>query len=34
MAIVWLLEWEGITEKQYDDLRRRTSWDTDLPAFT
>ncbi len=31
MAIVWLLEWDGITAKQYDDLRQRTGWDTDLP---
>ena len=31
MAVVWLLEWDGITEAEYDDLRQRTSWDTDLP---
>ncbi len=31
MAIVWLLEWDGITAKQYDDLRQRIGWDTDLP---
>ncbi len=31
MAIVWLLEWDGITQAEYDDLRQRTSWDTDLP---
>jgi hypothetical protein len=31
VAVVWLLEWDGITPEQYDELRRRTSWDTDLP---
>ena len=31
MAVVWLLEWDGITPDQYDELRRRTSWDSDLP---
>ena len=31
MAVVWLLEWDGITPEQYDELRRRTSWDTDVP---
>ena len=31
MAIVWLLEWDGITQAEYDDLRQRTNWDTDLP---
>jgi hypothetical protein len=31
MAIVWLVEWDGISEKEYDELRRRTKWDTDLP---
>ena len=31
MAIVWLLEWDGITPEQYEDLRQRAAWDTDLP---
>ena len=31
MAIVWLLEWDGIKKEQYEDLRQRTGWDTDLP---
>jgi len=31
VAVVWLLEWDGITPDQYDELRRRTSWDSDLP---
>jgi hypothetical protein len=31
VAVVWILEWDGITPEQYDELRLRTSWDTDLP---
>ncbi len=31
MAVVWLLEWDGITPEQYDELRQRTEWDTKLP---
>ena len=31
MAIVWLVEWDGITPEQYDELRQRTEWDTNLP---
>jgi hypothetical protein len=31
MAIVWLLEWDGITVKQYEELRTRIGWDSDLP---
>jgi hypothetical protein len=31
VAVVWLLEWDGITPEQFDELRRRTSWDTEIP---
>jgi hypothetical protein len=31
MAIVWLLEWDGITVEQYDELRDRIGWGL-LPA--
>ena len=31
MAVVWLVEWDGITPEQYDELRQRTEWDTMLP---
>jgi hypothetical protein len=31
MAIVWILEWDGITPEQYEDLRGRTAWDSNLP---
>jgi hypothetical protein len=32
MAVVWLLEWDGITPEQYEDLLQRTGWNTDMPA--
>jgi hypothetical protein len=31
VAVVWLLEWDGITPEQYEELCRRTAWDSDLP---
>ena len=31
MAVVWLLEWDGVTPEQYAELCRRSSWDTDVP---
>ena len=31
MAIVWMLEWEGITPEQYDELRRLVDWEGDVP---
>jgi hypothetical protein len=31
VAVVWLLEWDGITPAIYDDLRERTRWQTDIP---
>jgi hypothetical protein len=31
MSVVWILEWAGITPEVYDELARRTQWETDLP---
>jgi hypothetical protein len=31
LAVVWLLEWDGVTPEQFDELRRRASWDSDVP---
>ena len=31
MAIVWLMEWDGITPEQYDRLRERVDWEGDVP---
>ena len=31
MAIVWMLEWEGITAEQYDELRKLVDWEGDVP---
>ena len=31
MAIVWLLEWDGITPEQYDALREAIGWERDVP---
>ena len=31
MAVLWLVEWDGITPEQYGELRQRTEWDTRLP---
>jgi hypothetical protein len=26
MAILWLLEWDGFSKEQYEDLKRRVDW--------
>lgn len=31
MPIVWLMEWDGITPDQYEALRERVGWETDVP---
>jgi hypothetical protein len=31
MAVVWLVEWDGITKEQYAALQSRTAWETDPP---
>ena len=31
MAVVWLVEWNGITKEQYADLQARTEWATSPP---
>jgi hypothetical protein len=31
MAVVWLVEWDGITKEQYTDLQARTRWESDPP---
>ena len=32
MAVVWILEWDGFTPEQYEDLKGRVDWDGDPPA--
>jgi len=31
MAIVWLLEWDGLTKEQYEELRETVGWERDVP---
>ncbi len=31
MAVVWIVEWDGITPEVYEELARRTNWQTDVP---
>jgi hypothetical protein len=31
MAIVWMMEWDGITAEQYDRLREMVDWEGDVP---
>jgi hypothetical protein len=31
MAVVVRMQWNGITHEEYDDVRRRANWLTDLP---
>ena len=31
MAVVWLVEWDGITQEQFADLQARTQWDSYPP---
>jgi hypothetical protein len=31
VAVVWLVEWDGITKEQYADLQSRTGWESDPP---
>ena len=31
MAILWLLEWDGMTPEQYDALREAVGWEADVP---
>ena len=31
MAVVWLVEWDGITQEQFADLQARAQWDSDPP---
>ena len=31
MAVVWLVEWNGITQEQFADLQSRTEWATSPP---
>ena len=32
MAVVWILEWPGVTKEQFAELQERTEWETDAPA--
>jgi hypothetical protein len=32
MAVVWILEWDGFTPEQYEDLKGRVGWDGEPPA--
>ena len=31
MAIVWMLEWDGITPEQYDAMREAIDWEGNVP---
>jgi hypothetical protein len=31
MAVIWILEWPGLTKEQFAELQERTSWVTDAP---
>lgn len=31
MSVVWLVEWDGITQEQYGRLCAATQWDSDPP---
>ena len=31
MAILWILEWGGITAEQYEELRAAVNWEGDVP---
>lgn len=31
MAVVWLLEWDGITKELFSDLQTRTEWESSPP---
>ena len=31
MAIVWMLEWDGVTPEQYEAMREKVDWEGDVP---
>jgi hypothetical protein len=31
MAVIWILEWPGLTKEQFAELQTRTAWETDAP---
>ena len=31
MAVVWLVEWDGITKEQFAELQAQTQWEADPP---
>ena len=31
MAVLWLIEWDGVTPDQFDELRRRAAWESEVP---
>ena len=31
MAIVWLVEWDGISQEQFAELQVQTQWESDPP---
>jgi hypothetical protein len=31
VAVIWLVEWDGITKEQFADLQSRTEWESDPP---
>ena len=31
MAVVWRVDWDGITQEQFADLQARAQWDSDPP---
>jgi hypothetical protein len=31
LAVIWLVEWDGITQEQFADLQSRTEWESKPP---
>jgi len=32
MAVLWILEWEGISKEQFGEIKEATDWDSMPPA--
>jgi hypothetical protein len=32
MPIMMIMEWDGVTPEQYDQLKQLVNWETDVPA--
>jgi hypothetical protein len=31
VAVLWIVEWDGISREQYEELSRRSGWEAGLP---